>query len=819
MNYRMTRACAALLAATIIGTAAAQTSPSLADFARTVGRRQATEKANALAFAKAKGIAPRVVTALGRTYELIAIRRDRPVFLATQGLTSAETVDATQLWPGGTSGLSLTGQGLNLGIWDGGKVDGTHAELTGRVSVGDSVSSVGTHATFVGGVMIATGIDPNAIGIANGATLTSFDWNNDVSEMAAAAAGGMRLSNHSYGISCGWVNNLRGDGLWAWLGDPTISTAQDWQFGFYDQTAHDLDEAVRVAGTYLPVFASANNRLNGPSSQPVTHWEWSDSTGTWVKSTETRPLDGGTTGYDTLPLGYQNAKNDLVVGAVKTISTGYQSPSDVVLASFSSCGPTDDGRIKPDVVAPGVGIYSTEPNNTYASGSGTSYAAPAAVGSLALLEQEYKNSHRSATPLSATIRALAIHTADQATSTAGPSYQFGWGLLDAKAAATLIASDGLSHSNIFETSLSSGGVYSKTVTATGTQPLKVTIAWNDPGATPLSPAYNNRTPRLVNDLDLRVTLNNQTYMPWVLNPDSPSAAATQADNSRDNVEQVLIPAPTAGSYTITVRAKNATLAPSGSQPFSLVVTGNRSLTPSVPGFVGQYGDGTIAFWKMSGNKVVSWNEIGNPGSGYVIRGIGDTDGDGQADMIGQLPTGPIAIWRMSGDSVIGWQSIGSPGPNIVIRAVADFDGDGKADLLGQNTVTGDMAIWYMNGFSVKGWADIGVPGAAVIGAGDFDGDGKPDVLAKYADGGLAIWFMNNNHVVNWKPLGSPGSSTNIFGVSDFDGNGHADFIGQSTSSRIIAIWFGNGSGGVANWQEVGDPGPTVTVRCAGMFSN
>ncbi len=122
-------------------------------------------------------------------------------------------------------------------------------------------------------------------------------------------------------------------------------------------------------------------------------------------------------------------KNILTVGAVNPIAAGYSSAADVLMSSFSSWGPTDDGRIKPDVVADGVGLTSSiaSSNNAYATYSGTSMATPNVTGSLLLLQEYYVQLHPGIFMRSATLKGLTIHTADEAGPNPGPDYQFGWG--------------------------------------------------------------------------------------------------------------------------------------------------------------------------------------------------------------------------------------------------------------------------------------------------------------------------------------------------------------------------------------------------------
>jgi hypothetical protein len=121
-----------------------------------------------------------------------------------------------------------------------------------------------------------------------------------------------------------------------------------------------------------------------------------------------------------------------------------------------------------------------------------------------------------------------------------------------------------------EQTLIQGGTYTYTGNPTGT-PIKVTIVWTDPAGDSQS-ATDDRTARLVNDLDLRVSYGGTTFEPWVLDVENPTAAATKGDNVLDNVEQVSCPAGT-GPVTVTVTNKGALLKPAGTQDFSIIVSG------------------------------------------------------------------------------------------------------------------------------------------------------------------------------------------------------------------------------------------------------
>ncbi|MGV3641091.1 MAG: S8 family serine peptidase, partial [Adhaeribacter sp.] len=280
--------------------------------------------------------------------------------------------------------------------------------------------------------------------------------------------------------------------------------------------------------------------------------------------------------YDGIPA-HSGAKNILTAGAISPLNNGYSQPGDVVDYVASSYGPTDDGRIKPDLVGSGINVTSTfsGTNTSYGRATGTSMAAPNITGSLLLLQQHYANLHGGAFMRSSTLKALALHTTQEAGKFPGPDYIFGWGVLDSDEAARVISGSGVKDL-LSERVLQQDSTYTRTIIASGTEPLRVTICWTDPKG-PVLPldgpsALNNRSPMLINDLDISLQLESSTFLPWVLDPDNPAAPATTGDNFRDNVEQVFIAQPQPGAaYTLTLRHKN--LLTNGSQPYALVISG------------------------------------------------------------------------------------------------------------------------------------------------------------------------------------------------------------------------------------------------------
>jgi len=517
-------------------------------------------KARAIALAKEKGWVIRTFLPDSSVIELMGVdEKGHPIYYITQSnFNAGRTIRTDQVWSGGSMGLALGGNGMIAGEWDAGRCRPTHNEFqTGagtRVINGDGAGN-DSHATHVGGTIIAKGNDNQARGMANEAFLKSFNWGSDESEMATEGANGLLVSNHSYGQLAGWSGC-------DWYGDLNISTTLDYTFGLYTGSTAQWDQIAVDAPYYLICKAAGNDRGNNCGGA----WR-AFVGGAWVTDPPgyTRPPADGQ--YDCIST-YGNAKNIMTVAAVN-IQTNYVNAGSVTMSGFSSWGPTDDGRIKPDISAAGVGLYSTEVtnDNAYSTKSGTSMATPTVTGSSLLIQEHHKNVTGSFMR-SATLKGLIIHTADECGANPGPDYAYGWGLMNTGRAVQHITDNNLT-SIIRENTLNQGETYTLQVYSDGSQPLRATICWTDPAGTPNAPVLNDRTPRLVNDLDLRIT-GGTTVMPWMLDPNNPSASATRGDNIRDNVEQVLISTPSAGYYTITVTHKG-TLQGS-SQRFALIVS-------------------------------------------------------------------------------------------------------------------------------------------------------------------------------------------------------------------------------------------------------
>jgi len=562
---------------------------------------QGSARDEALSWAEFNGIPDHISGPNGTTAYLVGREGNVPNYIVAFDLASAITMNTTNVWPGGSTGFSLTGTNTTIGQWDEGSPRLTHSEFGGRLTELDGNTNLSDHSTAVAGILTAIGntifsndvpIGPAAKGMAYQAQVQARDFFSDMNEMAAAAGTNhTRLSNHSYGSLQGWYQDKTGQ--WYWWGNAEISTNQDPKFGNYTTNAASYDVIAVGAPTYLQVWAAGNSLSNGPSVLTTNHIEF-DLSGNGGFTTARRPLDGDQGGYDSLAQ-QACAKDTLTVGAVFPLPNGYANPTNLVFAPFSSCGPTDDGRIKPDVVADGINNITPISGSDYAYGQwpgGTSFASPSVAGSVGLLTQFYKQLHPNAyDPLASTLKGLVIETADSGTTNYGPSYRFGWGLMNTKTAATLInqdATNGLKN-QIKEVLLPNGQYIQFPVVSAGStnSPLKITICWTDPVGSPNAVTnLNNPAPKLVNDLDLRIFApNGATNFPWILNPDltnhtsaARSAAATKGDDSRNNVEQVYIPNPTNGIYTVKVTHKG-NLQSNGVQWVSIVLSGNVAQQP------------------------------------------------------------------------------------------------------------------------------------------------------------------------------------------------------------------------------------------------
>ena len=494
----------------------------------------------------------------------------------------AITIGANKLWPGASSNLNLSGSDDNmtnkLGVWDEGSPQLTHKEFSGRITQKDNAKNIVTHSTHVAGIVMSKGLNPLSKGMAyNVKGILDYDWNSDLSEMSAAAANGLLISNHSYGTVTGW--NYNSDSA-RWEFNGRFNEKEDYRFGLYDYDAQIADSIAYNAPNYLIVYAAGNNRTSTGPAVGQTYWRRNES-GRMINA-GARPADiSSNDSYGSISTD-KNAKNVLTVGAVFGIPSQYNKKEDVIVSNFSSWGPTDDGRIKPDITAQGVSVFAPIATNDSSYGylSGTSMAAPGAAGSLLLLQElshRFTLNNAPRVLKSATVKGLAIHTANEAGLYPGPDYKYGWGLLNIDEAAQVL-NTALTNNNsansphfVYENTLLNGESKSYTITASGTRPVKATIVWTDVKGSS-SEVLNDANPELINDLDLTIIQGNKTFNTWNLTPSSPDNQAFKGVNNIDNVEKVEVDTSLVGTnYTITVKHKGTL--ERGQQNYSLIISG------------------------------------------------------------------------------------------------------------------------------------------------------------------------------------------------------------------------------------------------------
>ncbi len=429
---------------------------------------------------------------------------------------------------------NLTGAGITVAEWDGGQVDLNHPDLVGRVFPQDG-AGFANHATHVAGTVLGTGAAQGGTyrGMAPGATLLSHLWWGSSSEIEneyenAITFNGALISTNSWGLG---------------VGTPSEANCQA-SLGYYNSANTTLDEAIRgnVGVAPITICWSAGNERSGGS-------QYCGSIG-WT--------------YHTIGV-YGAGKNLITVGAVASGGSG--------MTSFSSWGPTDDGRIKPDVCGPGCTLHSCAVGGGYWDACGTSMSTPATAGTIALMLEALQTSGLPATSvLPSTIKGILVNTAVDLGIGGfpdGPDYAFGHGKVDGVAAVDKIV---IGEPSYLENSLTTGTTHLYDLTVpSGADKLKVTLVWDDPGGTGLV----GKT--LINDLDLElIDPFSSVSQPWVLNPALPADIATTGVDRTNNVETVEIASPNPGLWKARVTGFNI---PTGPQFYSLVFTPDSIYTP------------------------------------------------------------------------------------------------------------------------------------------------------------------------------------------------------------------------------------------------
>jgi len=462
------------------------------------------------------------------------------ILMARQVADGNFTDDGMSMWSyNGTSFQGTTGKGVNVMVTDTG-MDGTHPAFNGRkvhfsnLSGEAQWSDYHGHGTHCAGTILGNGSfrPPPA---AQGASGT-FSGVAPEASLLASVIGWDALDNLWKGLTVEKViNDTEEWGVdvssnsWGCCGAAsTYSVAAQ----LYDDAVRDSNKTKAGNQSIVYVFAAGNSGPGGTISNPGL------------------------------------AKNVITVGATGDDKYGWNRD---MMAPFSSGGPTGDGRIKPDVSAPGVGIMSAYANTvsfSYTTMSGTSMATPAVAGAAALVISHFET-NLSVTPSPAMVKAVLIGGTNPLANIneAYPNVNQGWGRVNVSGG--LLERDGRTLWNEDQKHLLDTGKFVdynfKVLTSSE---LRIHLVWTDVSAAPTA------SRALVNDLDLEVIAPNGT----VYRGNNFSADESVADGGRDsvnNVEGFRLLSPALGNWTVRV---NATDVPSGPQDYAITINGHTNLS-------------------------------------------------------------------------------------------------------------------------------------------------------------------------------------------------------------------------------------------------
>jgi len=383
-----------------------------------------------------------------------------------------------------------------------------------------------------------------------------------------------------------------GDGDWR-SGDTGVD-------GKYSGIAPEADLVVQEMYGYFTLNMANRDAVRSGATISSNSWGAGyfgvyDST-CRVYDDHTRDSDGGTAGDQPLFFSFSagnygqygagtvnppaTAKNVITVGATGNDKWGVSSNT---VAGFSSKGPLNDGRMKPDIVMPGHQVVAAQSNdgssnsgwyipsdgkNSYVYASGTSMSAPGVSGAAAVLTQYLVEEKGMDDPSPAMLKASLINGARPLVGYEYPGNVQGWGSVN------LVRT--LFEDGTYKIYRDDQSVLLDTETGNETepywfmvesdQPLKITLVWTDVGGT------SSTGKALINDLDLEVIAPDGTRYAGNLFGNGQSSEDTAFFQDRLNtVEGFLLNNPSQGIWTVNVQCFNA---PSGPQDFALVVSGN-----------------------------------------------------------------------------------------------------------------------------------------------------------------------------------------------------------------------------------------------------
>jgi hypothetical protein len=550
------------------------------------------------------------------------------------------------------------------------------------------------------------------------------------------------------------------------------------------------------------------------------------------------------------------AKDSICVGASETLRStggyasdnysifGFTTPpisTDLIannssgMAAWSSRGPTSDGRIKPDVVAPGTDNIScrsqlaTAPlgdwcygayNQYYVYLGGTSMSTPLVAGACTLIREYFMEKRGVTDPSSALVKAALINgTFDMYPGQYGtgaylevpkrPNPVEGWGRVDVANSMGLISGRGVGFVDN-ATGLSTNGSATYKYAVGNALPVHVTLVWTD------YPASTSASVDLVNDLDLTVTDPNGTVY------------LGNGGDHVNNVEGVDIASPVAGTYTIKVSGYNV---PDGPQPFALVISGELgSIQGTVADAAGFGVSGATVTATVSGGSTTYSGttdtsgaySISVPSGTYVVAasssGLAFTPSSSTVTVANNPVTGvsftlagSLSVTFVSPTSAYSYQAASS-----ALNIAGRYTGN-PTSITWQNNRAGSGSCsvtsyyqWNYSGIPLQPGMNI-ITVTATDGSGNtanaymnvFYSTASSQILAAGVASDQTVWYTTNLN--SWTRI--PGLLTSVV-MGDFNADGVYDVAGVASD---YTVWYSTDK---STWTQI--PGHLATV-VAGNF--
>lgn len=460
----------------------------------------------------------------------------------------------------------LTGQNYKIGIVDAGAVY-KHYEFSNSDRVKyQETTTVEDHATHVAGTCASYGYDTQSRGVAREANIYSYTFDNWENSLAQCGINGYNSCNNSWGYVIGWYYSYYyGLSYEYYIANYQSGTIRSPLFSKYSIYSRDLDTISKTYNNLFMCFAAGNDRSDDYNGG--TWYIMSYNTYSWIAmNPNTYPPPEPDGNYNSIEM-LGSAKNVLTVGA--TVD------SSITSTYFSNWGPTNDNRIKPEVMANGESVYSTFASGYKAYGrySGTSMATPFATG-CGCLVQQFIEKQLGYFPESALVKACLIHGASSTEINA----KTGYGLLNMEN--TLKFLDYVKQQNVFkiqrETMTNSKTIDSFTFTNLGTGSFVTTLCYNDVEGTPQTDYSSAQV--IVNRLGLYIENNGTYYYPYRLESQTTNAVMKTSSSYNqsfiydwDNTQKILIPSGLSGTVNIYVKKMNTL---NGDQKYILLISNN-----------------------------------------------------------------------------------------------------------------------------------------------------------------------------------------------------------------------------------------------------